>query len=343
MPSALFLPGQPGGTAEYRCYIPGRALARAGWDVEFADDLDVTLDGRVRGDPDVLVLSRLMGAYLPDAFRRIRQAGRTLTVFDTDDLFLNVPDWNPASRVPAGMVDAMHATMREADLVTVSTPGLAVAYRHLARRTAVLPNCLDPDLWADVGRWRVPHDRVRVGWLAAWQWRGGDVDVLRPWLPAWLERHPDVDFVALGCPEIAGELGITVLAPPPYVDAMPGKDHLRPFDHVPHMVSTLDVGLAPLADHPFNMHGKSACKGMEYNAAGVPVVASPSQAYRRYVRPGVNGHLVGWNRRWVQALERTIAELDVLRAGAVKVAGEHFVDQHIHLWTRAYEEARRAS
>lgn len=334
MPSIVFWPGQPGGTAEYRCHIPGRALARRGWDVTYVEHLDVSVDGHVRDDPDVLVVCRIMDFYLPDAVRRIRAAGRTLVVFDTDDWFLGVPSYNPASRLPHDTVGAMHAAMREADLITCSTKGLAQLYRGFGR-TAVLPNLLDPELWDGVERYRTAHDKIRVGWLAAWNWRGGDVEVLRPWLRAWLMTNRDVEFVALGCPEIAAELGIPVVAPPPASDD--GK-HLRPFEEVPAMVSLLDVGLAPLADNTFNWRGKSACKGLEYNAAGVPVIASPSEAYRGYVQRGVNGYLA--RRDWAGQVERTIRDLDVMREGARKVAARWFIDDHIDLWVAAYEKAR---
>ena len=52
MPSILFWVGEPGGTGEYRCWVPGAALQRIGWDVAFEQEgIDVTVDGRVRGDP----------------------------------------------------------------------------------------------------------------------------------------------------------------------------------------------------------------------------------------------------------------------------------------------------
>lgn len=336
MPTAQFWGGQPGGTDWYRAKTPGAALARAGWDVQQIDHLDVTLDGRVSGDPDVLVLSRVADTYLPDAVRRIVAAGHTTVVYDIDDWFGGLPAYNPASRLPQQHLDVMHATMREADLVTVSTPGLASLYRPYSRRPpVVLPNCLDPDLWGDVDRYRTPHDKIHVGWLAAWKWRGGDVDVLRPWLKGWLQSRPDVQFVALGCPEIGPELGIPVATPA-------GPDALRPFEHLPAMVATLDVGIAPLQPNDFNYRGKSHIKAMEYAAAGVPCVASPSEAYRRYIRPGVNGYLARNSRQWPQLLDRVIARLPTMRDGARRIAANHFIDDRIHMWVDAYTSARKA-
>ncbi|MDP8930468.1 MAG: glycosyltransferase [Actinomycetota bacterium] len=326
-PSIVFVPGVPGGTAQYRCYVPGRALERAGWDVRFVEDSEELTR---LPECDVLVVSRGRSLELPHLFRLFRARG-TACVYDIDDLVHEIPTYNPAAHED---YSAVIPAMREADLITCSTPGLARYYGEHGR-IAVLPNLLDPELWEDVERYRVPHDSVRVGWMAFWQWRGGDVEVLRPWLADWLRAHPEVEFVALGCPEIAAELDITVLSPRPDEETVGSA---RPWQHVPAMCALLDVGLAPLARNRFNWQAKSACKALEYTAAGVPVVASPSEAYRDFIRPGVNGYLA--KRDWWAVMDRTLDGLDVLREGARKVAAEYVIDDHVDKWTTAYEEAR---
>lgn len=336
MPSVLFWTGQLGGTAEYRSLGPGRALQRRGWDVEFTEDgFDMTLDGRVKGDPDVLVLSRTMGDYLPDAVRRIRRAGRTKVVFDIDDWFMAVPGYNPASRLHPAVVETMHQAMREADLITCSTPELAEGYAKV-NRTAVLPNYLDPDIWTDNERYRPPRTKIHVGWMGAFHWRSGDLELLKPWLSRWLERNNDARFVAAGCPELLGFLGIDGLTTPKY----PGNPatgvnaNLYPYAYLPAMLAHIDIGLVPLRHHRFNQ-AKSWAKGMEYNAVGVPVVASPSREYRTYVDPGVNGYLVR-GQEWEHAVDKTLADLDDLRAGALAHSKRYFIDEHIDRWVDAY-------
>lgn len=336
MPSVLFWTGQLGGTAEYRCLGPGRALVRRGWDVEFTEDgFDMTVAGRVKDDPDVLVLSRAMGDYLPDAVSRIRRAGRTKVVFDIDDWFMAVPGYNPASQLPAEAVATMHQAMREADLITCSTPELAEGYRRL-NRTMVLPNYLDPDIWTGNERYRPPRAKIHVGWMGAFHWRSGDLELLKPWVARWLEQNEDARFVAAGCPELLGFLGIDGLTTPKY----PGNRttgvnaNLYPYEYLPAMLAHIDIGLVPLQHHRFNQ-AKSWAKGLEYNAIGIPAVASPSREYRRFIEPGVNGFLVR-GQEWEHAVNRTLDHLDELREGAQCAAKRYMIDEHIDRWIDAY-------
>lgn len=342
MPSVLFWTGVPGGTAEYRCAGPGRALLRQGWDVRLEEDgIDITVDGRVRGDPDIVVFCRVMGDYVPDAVRRIRRHGRTRVVFDVDDWFGEVPGYNPASKIPAETVATMHRAMREADLITCSTPELAEAYSVL-NRTVVLPNYLDPFLWRQFQDMARLRSHIHVGWAGAFHWRTGDLELLKPWLYPFLEKHPEVRFAAIGCRELLEWLGIDGVTTPqmPHETKTNLSRNLHPYQHLPAMLNNLDVGLVPLLPNRFNQ-AKSWCKGMEYGAMGVPTVASPSREYRSFVRPGVNGLLVR-KGNWARQVEEVLDHLDAYRRGARKVAEEFWIDDHVHKWVAAYEGARRA-
>lgn len=340
MPSVLFWVGEPGGTGEYRCRTPGRALARAGWDVTFEDEgIDMTVGGRVKGDPDVLVLCRTFGDYVPDAIRRIRAAGRTTVVFDVDDWFAGIPEYNPASRLPGEVVNTMHRAMGLADLISCSTPELAEGYSVL-NRTVVLPNYLDPEVWQpfqDMARLR---SHIHVGWAGAFHWRSADLELLKPWLYDFLDDHREVRFAAIGCRELLEWLGIDGVTTP----RLPPGPHtnernldLHPYQHLPAMLAHLDVGLVPLVANRFNQ-AKSWCKGLEKNAMGVPVAASPSREYRSYIRPGVNGFLVK-DGQWARTLERILDDLENMQAGARKVADEYWIDDHVHKWAAAYQGA----
>lgn len=344
MPSILFWVGEPGGTGEYRCWCPGRALERAGWDVAYDQEgIDITVDGRVKGDPDVLVLCRTMGDYVPDAVRRIKARGRTLVVFDVDDWFAGIPDYNPASRIPGEIVNTMHQAMREADLITCSTPELAEAYGVL-NRTVVLPNYLDPDIWRPWQDMPRVRGHIHLGWAGAFHWRAGDLELFKPWIHQFLDRHPEVRFAAIGCSELLTWLGIDGLTTPrlsPGAKTTHRNLDLHPYQHLPAMLANLDIGLVPLIHSRFNQ-AKSWCKGLEYNAMGVPAVASPSREYLKYIRPGVNGLLVRKNN-WRHQIETILGDLDNYRAGARKVAEEYWIDSWIHRWVDAYEGVRCAS
>lgn len=323
MPSVVFWEYVSGGTAQYRCRTPGGALERLGWDVSYVEDFDSSLAA------DVVVLQRVIADWVPDTMRALKQANpRTLIVYDIDDWFDAIPDYNPASEYvsdPATALDYCHEAMQLADLITVSTPGLATLYGRFGP-TAVLPNYLDPAHWAKVETYE--HRTARIGWLAAYKWRGGDLEVLRPWLPQFLDERPDVRFGALGCPEMLDDIGLVGFSLP-----------MRPYADLPAMLASIDVGLVPLTFNAFNWQGKSWIKALEYGAMGIPAIASASDANRAYVRPGVNGLLVRKNN-WAQQIDAVLADLDNYRLGARKVAEEHFIDDWVHLWVDAYGRAR---
>jgi glycosyltransferase involved in cell wall biosynthesis len=285
------------------------------------------VDGTIPDTADVVVLQRVMRPDTPDIIRSLQAAG-AVVVYDIDDLYDAIPSYNPASsEIRDPDIALLHESLAAADLVTVSTDELADAYGRFGP-VAVLPNYLDPDIWTGNDKYRRLRTDIHVGWLGSARWRGGDLELLRPWLASWLKSHPNVRFVAAGSDEsLLGDLGVGGFVCPP------ARDHVRPYEHLPAMLAWFDIGLVPLTFNRFN-ESKSWCKGMEYNAAGVPAVASPSREYRKFIEPGVNGYLA---RDWPSALDRALDNLDTLRAGAKRTAERYVIDRHIRRWVDAYE------
>jgi glycosyltransferase involved in cell wall biosynthesis len=71
-----------------------------------------------------------------------------------------------------------------------------------------------------------------------------------------------------------------------------------------------DIGLAPLTDDPFT-RGKCAFKILQYQAAGLPVVASPVGVNEQYVRDGATGFLVRDLSQWIDRLAALIENPDL--------------------------------
>ncbi len=63
-----------------------------------------------------------------------------------------------------------------------------------------------------------------------------------------------------------------------------------------------DIGLVPLSDNNFN-NSKSTIKGLEYMAAGIPFIASPSEPYRELKQINGLGLLAERPRDWKWCLE----------------------------------------
>ncbi|MHB8742583.1 MAG: glycosyltransferase [Sulfuricaulis sp.] len=154
-----------------------------------------------------------------------------------------------------------------------------------------------------------------------------DLRVLGGVVGRWMRDHPDAEFVAAGDPGIHDVLGI-----PEGQRVSTSHVFFRCMD-LPDILA-FDVGLAPLVRNPFN-EGKSCLKGMEYNAAGIPVLASPTEDYRRWVEDGVNGFLCQRPRDFVARLDELygdweklgrMRELSRLRARGASI------DRNVGLW-----------
>ncbi len=68
-----------------------------------------------------------------------------------------------------------------------------------------------------------------------------------------------------------------------------------------------DIGLAPLADNNFTK-GKCGFKILQYQAAGLPVVASPVGVNAELVRDGLNGYHATTVTDWVEKLSALIKD-----------------------------------
>jgi glycosyltransferase involved in cell wall biosynthesis len=68
-----------------------------------------------------------------------------------------------------------------------------------------------------------------------------------------------------------------------------------------------DIGLSPLADNNFT-RGKCGFKILQYQAAGLPVVASPVGVNAELIRDGINGYHANIVTDWVEKLSALIKD-----------------------------------
>ena len=145
-----------------------------------------------------------------------------------------------------------------------------------------------------------------------------------------LEAHPDVRVVTINV-----DLGI---------------DHERyrredpvPFERLTQRLADFDVGLAPLADIPFN-HGRSNVKAREYAAAGVPWLASPVGPYEELGeeeggQPGRGRRVVRRARRADPRHEGRARQAQRARAWAERET----LGSMAGIWEQVFQERSRTS
>jgi glycosyltransferase involved in cell wall biosynthesis len=283
---------------------------------------------RGRLDPDK-VAQHLMAEKL-QSVRSLQAAGAKL-VIDLDDDYQTIPAWNSAFHaIPRWMIDGIFTLAAQADMVTVSTPALVARYGRHNTNVKLLPNYLDRDMWPLQGRRQ--DGELRLGWYGGFSHRGGDLELLRDVIPQTLERYPHVTMLIGGPGKDDAFLYLDVPE-----DRRVYRD-TRLYERLPELLD-FDIGVVPLAQCQFNQ-GKSALKGMEMNACGIPYVASPSAPYHAYTRDGENGYLAGGPelfRRKLWTLIEDGTNRRIMGAYALRHVKGFMLQDHVGEWLEAYE------
>lgn len=324
----LGAPHDADGSGYYRFYLPYQYLARGthhrimlpapGQKFFPADD---QLD-----DIDVIVGQRFVGPG-QELWERWHKSGKVKLVYEIDDDILQPDTWSGlAHTFDPTIKTSFEACIAMSDVVTVSTEPLAARMRIYNPNVVVLPNHIDADML-----YVTQHkgDRVTVGWSGGMSHLGDWTAVADPVREA-LQAHPDVDMHFIG------------------IDYSPVLNLGRECRYTPWQpdvwgyikANDFDIGLAPLADTPFN-HSKSHIRALEYMALGIPVVASYCPAYRDLVQDGITGYLVStpeeWTKRITELINDPAARAELGAAGR-EAARDWTIQTGWTRWRDAYQE-----
>jgi glycosyltransferase involved in cell wall biosynthesis len=325
-----FLARPESGNGFYRAIAPMRALAVHGHRVR---PLPVENDspqpvGSLEG-LDVLHVHRYCEERAWRIVREARARGAAVT-WDNDDNQAATPrgvafdrDWNGFQG--DRRLTRMRRLWRLVDVVTTPSSDLAEQLRRDgAPQTEVIPNYLPDEV---LNPDRRPHPRVTIGWTAALE-HAADVQRLPilDTLQRLLDERDDINVISLGL-----RLGLR-------------SDR---YFHVPSVPVGLltkqlvefDVGIAPLADIPFN-RSRSDVKLKEYAAAGVPWLASPTGPYLG-MGEKQGGRLVPderWHEELVRLIEKPRERRKLAKRGAKWVAGQT-LSRNVQHWEAVLADA----
>jgi glycosyltransferase involved in cell wall biosynthesis len=246
--------------------------------------------GRDTSDADAVIVQRKL---LPRwAIGLLRQRVRRL-LFDFDDAL-----WLRDSYAPHGFDDPkrlrrFRATVAACDLVIAGNDFLAAeARRHTAPdRVVVIPTCVEPARYPVANH--SPRDIVRLVWV-------GSHSTLRG-----LERFTHtLSAIGLAAPNVRLKLicdrFITVPGLP--VDECAWRAETEAAE-----IAAGDIGIAWVPDDPWS-RGKCGLKILQYQAAGLPVIANPVGVQADMVRDGATGFVAATPEEWVSAVIRLAAD-----------------------------------
>jgi glycosyltransferase involved in cell wall biosynthesis len=319
----------------YRSVIPLQELAHRGHAVHVEERQEPS-DPAVLFEADVVHFCRICHPPVQQLARRLRRAG-VATVWDNDDDITTIPKDHATHTQLRGrrgqrIFAEMTGMMRSVDAITVPSEALAERYRKVTgTEVHVLPNYLPPTF--ERPERVMPHGTaMRIGWLAMPEHRDDYVRLrLREVFDHLLARNFELEVVSIGF-----DLGLKSQRYF-YIEPML-------YGELPRMLARLDIGIAPLADIPFNAV-RSNVKLKEYGAMGLPWLASPIGPYAEMGQEQ-GGRLVE-DDRWyeeIDELAHDAEERSRLAYRARQWAAEQRIEAHADAWERLYAEvAERAS
>jgi glycosyltransferase involved in cell wall biosynthesis len=196
---------------------------------------------------------------------------------------------------------------------------LVVGNRYLADfldapgKTTIIPTVVDVDRYTPRPE---PAGPLTLGWT-------GVASNLR-------ELEPLAKTLAQVCEETGGRIRIVAER------CHAGFLRSLPIEFIPWSpenevtaLAGVHIGLMPLLDSPFN-RGKCGFKLLQYQARGIPVVASPVGANREIVEPGLNGLWADSPAQWREALMALARDPDARaamgRAGRSQVERDYSIE-----------------
>jgi hypothetical protein len=271
--------------------------------------------------------------------------GGRAVVYETDDDVLLTPPWTGGAAVAGLEKDLVRSMLGRADLVTVSTPQLVkMASRHNSA-VRLIRNAIEPAWYAPTAR---PAPTAGHAATAAAAESNGPRIVfygVAPRLRDYAVCRDAVDETARTAP---GARRIWLGSDNPGVRSAVDEAHgyvRGPADFARSLVEARpDIGLAPVADEPFN-RGRSELHWLEYSMAGAATVASRMMGGGPYsvILDGVDGLLARNKAQWLDAL-RSLAgspnrQAELAGRARERVLAEYRAADRAVEWADAYRWA----
>jgi glycosyltransferase involved in cell wall biosynthesis len=272
---------------------------------------------------DAVVLQRKLLPRLSIA--RLRHRVRRL-IFDFDDAV-----WLRDSYSPKGFDDPrrarrFRAVVAASDLVIAGNEYLAAEARRWTDPdcVVVIPTCVDAAKYPrpDPG----DSGSIRLVWV-------GSSSTLRG-----LERFvPTLSAIGRAVPGVRLKLICDrfIIVPDLPIEACAWDEETEAAE-----IAAADVGIGWVPDDPWS-RGKCGLKVLQYQAAGLPVVANPVGVQADLVRDGETGYLATSTEKWVSAIRRLAADTELRRrlgaAGRRQGETDYGVAAGAAMWVAALE------
>lgn len=314
-----------GGVNHFRVLEPLRVLEDLGVNV---------ISGRLMTDDilsqvDTVLVHTPHGASDVEALEKLACLDTHRIVVDIDDWMWG-PDYKPfKEHYTDDVLYRLYRAVQYAHVVTTPSPRIAEYLSRLNPNVHVVPNTVPA--WV-LGHAMPIREAPTLGWQTSSSHANDWTAPTCTGVVKFLNDHPDW-HVAMYGPAPARLAG---LADRPGVKCVPW---VRSMDVYYRNIS-MDVGIGPLRDTPFN-RAKSALRAVDYAALGVVAVLPDLDPYRGWVEDGITGRLVTSGKS-LRGVLNEVADGPTrwqLAQNARKWAAQWTTEYNIQRWVDAWQTA----
>ena len=251
---------------------------------------------------DTVILQRKLLPWWQLAI--LRRHARHL-VFDFDDAVLFRDSYDRRGPHSAWRQRRFAAIVRTADAVIAGNDFLADCALRAgapAQRVHLIPTCVEPALYADAG---TPQDSAERGqgqidlvWIGSASTLRG-LEEQRDLWDRLGEEMPGLRLRVI-CDDFPRLRKLPVV-PVPWSEEWEARD-----------LAAGQIGISWLPDDLWS-RGKCGLKVLQYQAAGLPVVANPVGLHTELIEPGVTGFLPQTAAEWLSAVRTLAADAELRR------------------------------
>jgi glycosyltransferase involved in cell wall biosynthesis len=305
-----------------RAFVP--ALERAGCSLS-CEGLERGIVARTfqlgrAADFDVVLLQRKL---LPVwQLRILRRAARRL-IFDFDDAVLFRDSNDPRGPDDARRRRRFAAMMDAVDTVVAGNDFLADCALRAGARVEdvhVIPTCVDTRRYP-LARHEPAGRPAELVWIGSSGTLRGLEQPVEVW-KAVAAAVPGMQFRVI-CDRFPSEFPIPV-TPVAWTEA----DEAR-------QLAAGQIGVSWLPDDLWS-RGKCGLKVLQYQAAGLPVVANPVGCQNEMIQPGVNGYLASHPAEWVDAVQRLAYDHVLRRRMGLAARRSVETDYSVSAWSETF-------
>lgn len=273
---------------------------------------------------DVVILQRKL---LPGwQLRLLRRSSKRL-IFDFDDAVLYRDSYDRRGPYCPRRRRRFGATVRVADLILAGNAFLAERAREAGAapdRVRVIPTCVATDQYEPADRADALTSKLDLVWIGSSSTLKG-LEQRRGLFDRIAREVPGVRLRVI-CDRFP-DLGALPVVPVQWSQASEARE-----------LAAGDVGITWVPDDLWS-RGKCGLKVLQYQAAGLPVVANPVGVHSEMIDPGRTGELATTDDEWVQAV-RSLAANPARRAAMGRSARVNVESRYsVEAWETAFAGA----